>query len=191
MNTGEEDRTRFWIESGGFRAEIHYIFQLRRRAIFYIAVLVIPIYLISLLSILGIFTPSTETGTRNEKVSLGLGSLLSMTVILGILASAMPKSSAIPLLGYYILSVIILCAISVAFSLLFLTLSRRLVEKGRIPSSFTYRIVFLNPKKFVEATKSRTPRRSTIFRPYLTRTLLNGVHKNSTAPPRSSTDESE
>lgn len=56
-----------FLEEGEYRAEVHYIFQLRRRAIFYIAVLVIPIYLISLLSILGIFTPSTETGQRNEK----------------------------------------------------------------------------------------------------------------------------
>jgi hypothetical protein len=37
----------------------------------------------------------------------------------------------------------------------------------------------LNPKKFV-GTKSRTPRRATIFRPSLTKTLLNGIHKNST-----------
>lgn len=33
------------------------------------------------------------------QVSLGLGSLLAMTVLLGIVAGAMPKSNAIPLLG--------------------------------------------------------------------------------------------
>jgi hypothetical protein len=35
-----------FLEEGEYRAEVHYIFQLRRRAIFYIAVLVIPIYLV-------------------------------------------------------------------------------------------------------------------------------------------------
>jgi nicotinic acetylcholine receptor len=103
----------------------------------------------------------------------------------------MPKSNSIPLLGYYILSVIILCAVSVAFSLLFLTLSRRLVEKGRIPSSFTYKLVFLDAKKFVGATKSRTPRRSTIFRPSLTKTLLNGINKQAAAPPQIDPDETK
>uniref|UniRef100_A0A1I7WUB1 Amino acid transporter n=1 Tax=Heterorhabditis bacteriophora TaxID=37862 RepID=A0A1I7WUB1_HETBA len=43
-----------------------------------------------------------------------------MTVLLGIVAGAMPKSNAIPLLGYYILIVICLCAIAVSISMAFL-----------------------------------------------------------------------
>lgn len=66
---------------------------------FYITVIVVPIFLISVLSILGIFTPGSHEGPRSEKVSLGLGSLLAMTVLLGIVAGAMPKSNSIPLLG--------------------------------------------------------------------------------------------
>jgi hypothetical protein len=142
-----------------------------------------------MLSILGIFTPSNESGHRNEKVSLGLGSLLSMTVILGILASAMPKSNSIPLLGYYILSVIVLCALAVGVSMIFLTLSKRLVEKGRVPSTFTYKMVFLSPKKF--GTKTRTPRRSSMFRPSLTKTLINGVHKQHDSSPHMELDEAK
>ena len=57
-----------------------------RRPIFYITVIVVPIFLISTLSILGIFTPGSSDGPRGEKVSLGLGSLLAMTVLLGIVA---------------------------------------------------------------------------------------------------------
>lgn len=95
-------------------------------------------------------------------MSLGLGSLLAMTVLLGIVAGAMPKSNSIPLLGknlmwnfgrfwkkfsgYYILVVIILCALAVGVSMTFLTIGRRLVEKARIPSNFTYRLMFITPR---------------------------------------------
>ncbi|CAD5227927.1 unnamed protein product [Bursaphelenchus xylophilus] len=171
-----------FLEEGEYRAEVHYIFQLRRRPVFYITVIVVPIFLISALSILGIFTPSVDNGPRNEKVSLGLGSLLSMTVILGILASAMPKSNSIPLLGYYILVVIILCALAVGLSMCLLTMSRKLVERSRVPSQFTYRIMFLLPKNF---TVKSVPRHS-IFRPSFSLhvnntssvTMANGSLKN-------------
>ncbi|KAI1706002.1 neurotransmitter-gated ion-channel ligand binding domain-containing protein [Ditylenchus destructor] len=135
-----------FLEEGEYRAEVHYIFHLRRRPIFYITVIVVPIFLISTLSILGIFTPGSNEGPRSEKVSLGLGSLLAMTVLLGIVAGAMPKSNSIPLLGYYILVVIILCALAVGVSMTFLTIGRRLVEKARIPSNFTYRLMFITPR---------------------------------------------
>uniref|UniRef100_A0A915EH17 Neurotransmitter-gated ion-channel ligand-binding domain-containing protein n=1 Tax=Ditylenchus dipsaci TaxID=166011 RepID=A0A915EH17_9BILA len=109
-----------FLEEGEYRSEVHYIFHLRRRPVFYITVIVVPIFLISTLSILGIFTPGSNEGPRSEKVSL---------------AGAMPKSNSIPLLGYYILSVIILCAVAAC-------------GKARIPSNFTYRLMFIRPSLF-------------------------------------------
>ena len=103
-----------FMEEGEYRAEvsrmkfesslhhifkIHYIFEIKRRPIFYITVIVVPIFLISTLSILGIFTPGEKNSPRNEKVSMGLGSLMATTVLLGIVAGAMPKSNSLPLLG--------------------------------------------------------------------------------------------
>ena len=79
--------------------QVHYIFELKRQPTFYLCVIVAPIFLISTLSILGIFTPGTTEGVRSEKVSLGLGSLMATTVLLGIVAGAMPKSNSLPLLG--------------------------------------------------------------------------------------------
>ncbi|KAI6239712.1 CRE-LGC-9 protein [Aphelenchoides fujianensis] len=116
-------------EEDEIRAEVHYIFQFRRRAVFYIAVIVVPITLISALSLLGIFMPISDSEARNEKASLGLSSLLSMAVILGILAGALPKTNSLPLLGVYILTVIILCGAAVCISLFLSALSRRLVER--------------------------------------------------------------
>ncbi|EPB78143.1 hypothetical protein ANCCEY_02783 [Ancylostoma ceylanicum] len=70
-----------------------------------------------------------EEGESRVEVSLGLGSLLAMTVLLGIVAGAMPKSNAIPLLGYYILIVILLCAVAVSISMAFLAISRQYIQK--------------------------------------------------------------
>ncbi|KIH63372.1 Neurotransmitter-gated ion-channel ligand binding domain protein [Ancylostoma duodenale] len=128
-----------FMEDGEYRAEVHYILHLNRRPIYYITVIVVPTFLISALSILGIFSPGSNDGPRNEKVSLGLGSLLAMTVLLDIVAGAMPKSNSIPLLGFYIIVVIMLCAIGVAISMALLGLSRSYIQTEELPSKTAYR----------------------------------------------------
>uniref|UniRef100_A0A0K0EJU9 Neurotransmitter-gated ion-channel ligand-binding domain-containing protein n=2 Tax=Strongyloides stercoralis TaxID=6248 RepID=A0A0K0EJU9_STRER len=133
-------------EEDEWRVEVHYIFQLKRRPMFYLTVIVAPNFLISFLSILGIFSPGSNDGQRNEKVSLGLGCLLAMTVLLGIVAGAMPKSNSIPLLGYYILSVIIICATAVAVSMSFLTINKRFIDNNKMPTDFAYRLMGVKPR---------------------------------------------
>ncbi|PIO72461.1 Neurotransmitter-gated ion-channel ligand binding domain protein [Teladorsagia circumcincta] len=128
-----------FMEDGEYRAEVHYILHLNRRPIYYITVIVVPTFLISALSILGIFSPGSNDGPRNEKVSLGLGSLLAMTVLLDIVAGAMPKSNSIPLLGFYIIVVIMLCAIGVAISMALLGMSRSYIQTEQLPSKMAYR----------------------------------------------------
>ncbi|CAJ0573699.1 unnamed protein product, partial [Mesorhabditis spiculigera] len=108
-----------FVEYGEYRVEVHYILHLNRRPIYYVTVIVVPTFLISALSILGIFSPGSNDGPRNEKVSLGLGSLLAMTVLLDIVAGAMPKSNSIPLLGFYIIVVIMLCAVEKEWNRMF------------------------------------------------------------------------
>jgi hypothetical protein len=58
-----------FLEDGEYRVEVHYILQLNRRPIYYITVIVAPTFLISALSILGIFSPGQNDGPRGEKVS--------------------------------------------------------------------------------------------------------------------------
>ncbi|XGW28247.1 hypothetical protein V3C99_008220 [Haemonchus contortus] len=136
-----------FMEDGEYRAEVHYILHLNRRPIYYITVIVVPTFLISALSILGIFSPGSNDGPRNEKVSLGLGSLLAMTVLLDIVAGAMPKSNSIPLLGFYIIVVIMLCAIGVAISMALLGMSRSYIQTEQLPSKMAYQMLALTPTK--------------------------------------------
>ncbi|VDL70254.1 unnamed protein product [Nippostrongylus brasiliensis] len=163
--------------------QVHYIFHLQRRPIYYITVIVAPTFLISALSILGIFSPGSSDGPRNEKastklkrlqrecitrllhsshltqsfqVSLGLGSLLAMTVLLGIVAGAMPKSNSIPLLGYYILIVILLCAIAVSISMAFLAISRQYIQKDQMPSKRILRFMLIPESRKRRSTVNTT-----------------------------------
>ncbi|GMS95849.1 hypothetical protein PENTCL1PPCAC_18024, partial [Pristionchus entomophagus] len=153
-------RRMTFLEDGEYRVEVHYIMTVTRRPVYYITVIVVPTFLISALSILGIFSPGTNDGPRNEKVSLGLGSLLAMTVLLDIVAGAMPKSNSIPLLGYYIVAEIIVCALAVAVSMGLLSASRAKIQEERMPSEWLYAFLFLETKrkiKFPEKVYSCNP----------------------------------
>uniref|UniRef100_A0A914X8J4 Uncharacterized protein n=1 Tax=Plectus sambesii TaxID=2011161 RepID=A0A914X8J4_9BILA len=87
-------------------SELRFILILKRRPEYYVYVLFIPSFLLTMLCIIGIFTPTSSEGNRNEKMTLGLTTLLSMAVILNITADAMPKSAkGLPLLGKEVVSI--------------------------------------------------------------------------------------
>lgn len=77
-------------------------FQLfiKRRPLYIVVNLVVPIVLIVLISVFGFFTPdSTERG-RGEKVSLGINTLLAMSILLLMVADKMPTTATfVPLMG--------------------------------------------------------------------------------------------
>uniref|UniRef100_A0A914XJ08 Neurotransmitter-gated ion-channel ligand-binding domain-containing protein n=1 Tax=Plectus sambesii TaxID=2011161 RepID=A0A914XJ08_9BILA len=88
-------------------SELHYSIGLKRRPAYYVFVMLIPSYLLTSLCIIGIFTPNSNMNERNEKVTLGLTTLLSMTLILNIVADQMPKGrEGLALLGKYFLELI-------------------------------------------------------------------------------------
>ncbi|KAF8357191.1 lgc-7 [Pristionchus pacificus] len=87
--------------------------MLKRKPEFYVWVLLVPSFIITTVSLFGIFIPTNHLGDREEKVTLGLTTLLSTAVILEIVASTMPKASALPLLGNFILAEIFITAIGV------------------------------------------------------------------------------
>lgn len=82
---------------------IKYYIVMKRRPLFYMFNLVMPCILITLVALLGFYMPS-ESG---EKVSMGITTLLSMTVFLMIVADSLPPSSdVVPLIGksFYLLT---------------------------------------------------------------------------------------
>uniref|UniRef100_A0A914W2E2 Neurotransmitter-gated ion-channel transmembrane domain-containing protein n=1 Tax=Plectus sambesii TaxID=2011161 RepID=A0A914W2E2_9BILA len=107
-------------------SELHYTLVLKRFPEYYIFFIIIPSLLLTSLCIIGIFTPSSNIFERNERVTLGLTTLLSMAVILNIVADQMPKSSeGLPLLGYFILGQIGGCGLAIILSTIEILLHQR------------------------------------------------------------------
>ncbi|KAK7486197.1 hypothetical protein BaRGS_00022520 [Batillaria attramentaria] len=72
--------------------------MMRRRPLFYVFNMVVPCLLITLVALLGFYMPSDS----GEKISMGITTLLSMTVFLMIVADKMPPTSDdLPLIGLY------------------------------------------------------------------------------------------
>ncbi|XP_041365681.1 ligand-gated ion channel 4-like isoform X2 [Gigantopelta aegis] len=77
---------------------INYHILIKRRPLFYMFNLVVPCLLITLVSLLGFYMPSDS----GEKISMGITTLLSMTVFLMIVADMLPPTSdVLPLIGLY------------------------------------------------------------------------------------------
>lgn len=75
---------------------IRYDILIKRRPLFYLFNMMMPCVLITLVALLGFYMPPDS----GEKISMGITTLLSMTVFLMIVAESMPPTSdVVPLIG--------------------------------------------------------------------------------------------
>jgi len=71
--------------------------QMRRKPLFYVFNMILPCLLITLVALLGFYIPNDS----GEKVSMGITTLLSMTVFLMLVTESMPPTSdVLPLVGW-------------------------------------------------------------------------------------------
>ncbi|CAF1348277.1 unnamed protein product [Rotaria magnacalcarata] len=102
--------------------DLTYVVQMRRRPLFYVFNMILPCFLITTVAFLGFCVPSDS----GEKVSIGVTTLLSMTVFLMLVTDSMPPNSdSLPLIGIYYFSAIIIVSIATAMSVASLNLYHR------------------------------------------------------------------
>ncbi|KFD72502.1 hypothetical protein M514_04061 [Trichuris suis] len=90
---------------------------LARKPWFSLVNLIIPTAIINFVSLFGIFSPTTTTGHRTEKINLGITTLLTMSILLLMVSQEMPTTSDfIPFIGWFYLSVIILISFATLLS---------------------------------------------------------------------------
>ncbi|KAI0221860.1 Ligand-gated ion channel 4 [Lamellibrachia satsuma] len=76
--------------------DVTYTIQMRRKPLFYVFNMILPCLLITLVALLGFYIPSDS----GEKVTMGITTLLSMTVFLMLVTESMPPTSdVLPLIG--------------------------------------------------------------------------------------------
>ncbi|CAD6189357.1 unnamed protein product [Caenorhabditis auriculariae] len=143
--------TKYENTLGGFNEyeEIFYKLELRRKPLYYIVVILLPTFLIVTVSNVGLFTPHGVHGDREEHVSLGLTTMLTMAVILDMVTGQMPRSSeGIPLLGLYVLIEFVISVIAVLVSVVIIFAHERMVYLEATPPRWLYK--FFNENDFGE-----------------------------------------
>jgi hypothetical protein len=114
--------------------------HLRRKPLFYLVNLIIPTSIITLIAIVGFFTTSSASGMREEKVSLGITTLLSMSILMLMVSDQMPTTSTfIPLIGWFILSMIFVISLGTLASSFVIAIQKR----GRLGERLSQRAVRL------------------------------------------------
>lgn len=113
-----------------FYIDITYTVHVKRRTLYYGFNIIIPCVLISLMSLL-LFMLPPDSG---EKISLGVTILLSLMVFLLLVAETVPPTSdAVPLIGIYFCCIMIMCSLSVMFTVIVLNFHYRGPETYRMP----------------------------------------------------------
>uniref|UniRef100_A0A1I8HTP0 Neuronal acetylcholine receptor subunit alpha-7 n=1 Tax=Macrostomum lignano TaxID=282301 RepID=A0A1I8HTP0_9PLAT len=122
--------------------DLKYWINIRRRTLYYGFNLIIPCVLISSMALLTFMLPPDA----GEKISLGVTILLSLTMFLLLVADAMPQTSeALPLIevveifsgklsGMYFACTMIMCSLSVVFTVIVLNYHHRDAESHPIPN---------------------------------------------------------
>ena len=128
--------------------DIYFNITMRRKTLFYTVNLIIPCVGISFLSVLVFYLPSDS----NEKVSLCISVLLSLTVFFLLLAEIIPPTSlAVPLLGKYLLFTMILVTFSVMVTIGVLNVNFRSPSTHKMAPWVRYVFIETLPKYlFVE-----------------------------------------
>ncbi|ETN81360.1 hypothetical protein NECAME_08537 [Necator americanus] len=73
---------------------------MKRNASFYITMIIMPSFIINVLSIFGVFL---KTADSMGKLGIALTNLMSLTFILGILATALPKTKDLPRIAIFVM----------------------------------------------------------------------------------------
>ena len=128
--------------------EIVYRLVIRRRPLYYLFNMVFPCLLITLVAFLGFYLPPGST----EKISIGITTLLSITVFLMMVAESMPPTSEqLPLLSIYYAVTIGIVSCSTAMAVITLNINNKGSTGARVPKIikiifFTYLAKILRTK---------------------------------------------
>ncbi|KAK6747161.1 hypothetical protein RB195_000402 [Necator americanus] len=77
-----------------------FVITMKRNASFYITMIIMPSFIINVLSIFGVFL---RTADSMGKLGIALTNLMSLTFILGILATALPKTKDLPRIAIFVM----------------------------------------------------------------------------------------
>ncbi|CAL2035886.1 unnamed protein product [Caenorhabditis brenneri] len=85
---------------------------IRRKPLYYMINLVIPTSIITIVAVTGFFTPTSSSSERDEKLYLGINTLLTMSVMMLMVCNQMPSTSTyVPLMSWYYIGIIMVIVV--------------------------------------------------------------------------------
>ncbi|GMR37241.1 hypothetical protein PMAYCL1PPCAC_07436, partial [Pristionchus mayeri] len=109
---------------------LFYNISMTRRCEFWVKMLIAPSFLLGCLILIGLLI-SADDKEKSNAVNLGLTTMMSMTVILGIISESIPKSKDLPVMGHFILYEIVIIEAAVVSVLYSERISKHLRRIGR------------------------------------------------------------
>uniref|UniRef100_A0A914XJI2 Neurotransmitter-gated ion-channel ligand-binding domain-containing protein n=1 Tax=Plectus sambesii TaxID=2011161 RepID=A0A914XJI2_9BILA len=134
------------IENFGTFRELLYRQKIKRKPQYYVWVLIVPTFILTALSLAGLYSPFNNAGEREEKVTLGLTTLLTLAVILTMVTGDMPRGSELPIMGLFVLLEIIMIVVSMAISVLTMFLHQRATTRSCSVPNWLTSILFCHVK---------------------------------------------
>ncbi|VDL69981.1 unnamed protein product [Nippostrongylus brasiliensis] len=89
-----------------------YTFRLKRNPSYYIALIIIPSFMLTFLCVAGLFTSPLQVDDL-DKFSMGLTTIMSTTVMIGIVAENIPKTKQAPQLTTYVTTNLIIVSVAI------------------------------------------------------------------------------
>ncbi|VDM46450.1 unnamed protein product [Toxocara canis] len=106
----------------------------RRKPLYYIVNLVIPTSLITLVAVTGFFTPASTSNERRQRLSLGIDTLLAMSILMTMVGEQMPVTSEyVPLFGVFYLTIISIIFIGTMFTVFVLSVDMQKSQSRPVP----------------------------------------------------------
>ncbi|VDM37708.1 unnamed protein product [Toxocara canis] len=121
---------------------LEYHLFIQRKPLFFLVNLIMPTSIITLIAIVGFFSSPTINDIRDEKISLGITTLLSMSLLIFMVSDKMPSTSSfIPLIGWFYLCMIMLISGATLCSSIVIFIQKRglLGKRPKRKSMFWFR----------------------------------------------------
>ncbi|WKY04444.1 hypothetical protein Q1695_005442 [Nippostrongylus brasiliensis] len=115
------------------------VLVVRRKPLYYIVNLVIPTSVITMVAVTGFFTAASTSSERREKLSLGIDSLLAMSILMMMVSEQMPTTSDyVPLFGLFYLTIIIVIFVGTLFTAIILNVHLQKIYSRPVSPLISY-----------------------------------------------------
>ncbi|VDD97215.1 unnamed protein product [Enterobius vermicularis] len=160
------------------RSWIEYRLRIRRKALFYTVVLIIPTVLMAFLSVAVFYLP-TDSG---EKITLTISVLLSIVVFLLLITKILPPtSSTIPLMAKYLLLTFVLNVITIIVTVIIINVYFRTPTTHSMPLWVETVFLYYLPKFLCLPQPPRTYKKMIQINKKLANKLKKSVHMQTSA----------